>query len=54
VRCREHVELAGIGRRPFRIGDGENDVRPVLPAFNDACRAAAERCQRPLVVRMAL
>ena len=46
MRRREHVELAGIGRRAV-VGHGQNRVRPVLPAFDDARKAATERREGP-------
>ena len=49
LRRGEHVELAGVGGRPLGIGDREDAVRPVVPASNDACRAASEGRQRPLI-----
>jgi hypothetical protein len=38
----DHVELSRLGRRPVRIVDVDDDVRPVGRALHDRARAAAE------------
>ena len=43
---REHGELAGIGRRPVRVGDREHDVGAVAPPPDDREPPPRERGER--------